>query len=160
MASVQGTMFRMKIEALLCTKNATARAACRRAPALMAVTSLLAAAAALPTADIGLADFRHGRVAEALHTWQDEAAAGDARSALYIGVLYDSGLGVPQDSAMAMRWYRQAAEAGSPAGAFNVGVLYDAGQGRDAGSCPGRRLVCPRCRARLRTRAVQPGIDV
>ena len=95
----------------------------------LAAISMLCAAAAPPASDAGLADFRQGRFAEALHDWTQEAAGGDARAALYVGVLYDSGLGVPQDSAQALDWYRRAAEAGSAAGAFNVGVLYDSGQG-------------------------------
>ena len=86
-------------------------------------------AAAAPAAAPGLTEFRQGRFAEALHDWQQAADAGDARAALYVGVLYDSGLGVPQDARQAMAWYRRAAAAGSAPGAFNVGVLYDAGQG-------------------------------
>ena len=56
------------------------------------------------TADIdaGLSDFRQGRFAEALQDWSKAAAAGDARGYLYIGVLYDTGLGVPQDYRQAM----------------------------------------------------------
>ena len=77
----------------------------------------------------GLAEFKQGRFAEAFQEWSSAAEAGDARGALYVGVLYDTGLGVPQDYNQAMAWYRRASDAGSPAGAFNVGVLYDAGIG-------------------------------
>jgi TPR repeat protein len=101
----------------------------RRVFACLAVLATLGAAPTFPATDAGLADFRQGRFAEALHNWQQAAASGDARAALYVGVLYDSGLGVVQDQAQALDWYRQAADAGSAAGAFNVGVLYDSGQG-------------------------------
>jgi TPR repeat protein len=77
----------------------------------------------------GLTDFRQGQFAEAFQDWRLSFEAGDPRGALYVGVLYDSGLGVGQDYHQAMGWYRRAAEAGSAAAAFNVGVLYDAGLG-------------------------------
>ncbi len=97
--------------------------------AALAVMVSLGAAAASPTAEAGLAAFRQGRFAAALQAWQQAADAGDSRSGLYVGVLYDSGQGVPQNSAEALYWYRRAAEAGNAVGAFNVGVLYDAGHG-------------------------------
>ncbi len=77
----------------------------------------------------GLADFRQSRFSEAYQAWRQADSAGDARGALYIGVLYDSGLGVGQNYAKAMAWYRRAAEQGSGAGSFNVGVMYDSGLG-------------------------------
>jgi uncharacterized protein len=48
---------------------------------------------------------------------------------LGIGVLYDTGHGVPQNFATALFWYRRAAEAGSATAAFNVGAMYDNGRG-------------------------------
>ncbi|MGH7055219.1 MAG: tetratricopeptide repeat protein [Stellaceae bacterium] len=77
----------------------------------------------------GLADFQEGRFAEAFHEWRQAAEAGDTRGALFIGVLYDAGLGMPQSYAQAFAWYRRAAEAGNAAAMFNVAVLYDLGRG-------------------------------
>ncbi len=77
----------------------------------------------------GLDEFRQGRFAEAYRDWQAAAESGDPRGALYIGVLYDTGLGVRQNPAEAMDWYKRAALAGSAVGAFNAGVLYDSGLG-------------------------------
>ncbi len=77
----------------------------------------------------GLADFREGRFAEAIQAWRQAAEAGDARGALFVGVLYDAGLGVPQNYARAFAWYRRAAEAGNAAAMFNVAVLNDLGRG-------------------------------
>ncbi len=77
----------------------------------------------------GLGDFQQGRFSEAFQAWQQAGQAGDARGVLYIGVLYDSGLGVVQNYAKAMACYRRAGELGSAAGAFNVGVMYDSGLG-------------------------------
>ena len=77
----------------------------------------------------GLTDFRAGRFAEAFLAWRDAAASGDSRGALFVGVLYDAGLGVRQDYGQALAWYRRAADAGNVTGMFNVGVMYDAGRG-------------------------------
>ncbi len=77
----------------------------------------------------GLQDFQAGRFAEALQHWRQAAGAGDATGALYVGVLYDSGLGVAHSDADARLWYGRAAQAGSAAGAFNLGVIYDSGVG-------------------------------
>ena len=107
------------------------------APRIMCGTVLvllLCAASAAKTVQAGLLqegllDFQQGRFSEALQAWWRADGAGDPRGALYIGVLYDSGLGVRQDYAKAMAWYRRAAELGSGAGSFNVGVMYDSGLG-------------------------------
>lgn len=48
---------------------------------------------------------------------------------LGLGVLYDTGHGVPQNFATALAWYRRAAEAGDMAGAFNVAAMNDSGRG-------------------------------
>ncbi len=77
----------------------------------------------------GLEDFQNGRFAEAFEQWTEAAAAGDARGALFVGVLYDTGLGVEQSYLQALDWYRRAAAAGNATGMFNVGVMYDAGRG-------------------------------
>jgi hypothetical protein len=73
--------------------------------------------------------FDAGRFDEARHLWLPLAAAGDAEAALDVGLLYDLGRGVPQDSSTAYRWYRQAAEAGLAQAAFNVAVMLDSGAG-------------------------------
>lgn len=108
-----------------------ARAARGHGAALLLAAGLLAAAATPAWADArpGLADFEQGRFAEAAQRWQQEAEAGDAQSALYMGVLYDTGIGVVQDYAQALRWYQRAADGGSVAAMFNLGVMHDAGRG-------------------------------
>ncbi|MBV9785836.1 MAG: sel1 repeat family protein [Acidisphaera sp.] len=77
----------------------------------------------------GVQDFTTGQYAEALQEWEGAANAGDARAALFIGGMYDTGQGVTQDYAQALDWYRRAADGGSAAGMFNVAVMYDAGRG-------------------------------
>ncbi len=43
--------------------------------------------------------------------------------------MYDEGLGVTQDYAEAMKWYRKAAEQGHAGAQHNLGFMYTEGQG-------------------------------
>lgn len=98
---------------------------------LGAVGVLLALSGPAARADTasGLDDFQNGRFAEAFQQWTQAAAAGDSRGALFVGVLYDTGLGVGQSYPLALEWYRRAADAGNATGMFNAGVMHDAGRG-------------------------------
>ena len=77
----------------------------------------------------GLGYFKQGRYAEALVAWEEAAARGSTDAALALGMMYDSGQGVPQSYTDAFSWYELAAEQDDPVALFNVGVLYDAGYG-------------------------------
>ncbi len=77
----------------------------------------------------GIALFRSGRFAEAYRDWVQAAVAGDGRAARFVGVMYDSGEGVPQDRSQSLYWYERAAELGDAVGMFNVAVSYDSGTG-------------------------------
>lgn len=55
------------------------------------------------------------------------ASAGNAEASYHLGMLYNNGLGVPQDNARALELFRAAAEAGDPLGAYKLGCYY-AGQ--------------------------------
>ena len=46
-----------------------------------------------------------------------------------LGVKYDTGEGVPQDDAEAVRWFRLAAEQGYAKAQYNLGVKYGDGKG-------------------------------
>ena len=77
----------------------------------------------------GMGYFKQGRYAEALVAWAEAAARGSTEAALALGMMYDSGQGVPQSYTDAFSWYELAAEQDDPVALFNVGVLYDAGYG-------------------------------
>ena len=70
----------------------------------------------------------HDGYSAAVARWRELAGRGDRDAALQLGLLYDTGKGVPQDFATAAQWYRQAADAGSAPAAFNLGALYDSGK--------------------------------
>lgn len=72
------------------------------------------------------ADYR-----SALRVWEEQATQGDARAQTYVGEIYEKGLGVPPDYALAAVWYRKAADQGDARAQVNLGHLYEAGLGVD-----------------------------
>ena len=57
------------------------------------------------------------------------AEAGEAQAQLTLGLRYGAGLGVPQDAAEAVRWYRLAAAQGHASAQNTLGVMYGTGEG-------------------------------
>ncbi len=76
--------------------------------------ALLIALATPSQADFqdGLAAFSRGDYAAALREWRPLAEQGYAGAQFYLGVMYATGRGLPQDYAEAVKWYRKAAEQG------------------------------------------------
>ena len=58
-----------------------------------------------------------------------KANAGDADAQFNLGVWYNFGHGVPQDSAQAVAWIRKAADQGLVGAQFNLGNAYRDGHG-------------------------------
>lgn len=77
----------------------------------------------------GLDAFQRGDYATALREWQPLAEKGDANGQYNLGLLYNRGLGVPQDYGKAAEWYRKAADQGNSNAQYNLGVMYSTGQG-------------------------------
>lgn len=57
------------------------------------------------------------------------AEQGSAAAQNNLGLMYDTGQGVPRDDATAVEWYRKAAERGYAVAQSNLGFMYDTGQG-------------------------------
>jgi TPR repeat protein len=57
------------------------------------------------------------------------AEQGYARAQTYVGFMYATGRGVPQDYIAAARWYRHAADQGVAVAQFMLGLMYDKGHG-------------------------------
>jgi len=53
-----------------------------------------------------------------------QAEAGDAEAQFNLALMYDVGIGVPQNYAESGKWYRQAAERGVPEAQFALGTRY------------------------------------
>jgi hypothetical protein len=64
-----------------------------------------------------------------------KAEKGDTTAQYNLGVSYHNGLGVRQDNAEAVKWFRKAADQGFALAQFNLGVCYASGAGvkQDAG---------------------------
>ena len=64
-----------------------------------------------------------------LKEWRPLAEQGHARAQNNLGVMYDNGYGVVQDTAEAVKWYRLSAEQGVARAQNNLGVMYELGKG-------------------------------
>ena len=84
---------------------------------------------------LGWQEYQAGHYDSALGYWVPLADQGDANAQLNVGMMYDTGQGVAEDPARAVRLYRQSAERGHPAAQYNLGMMYASGRGieRDAG---------------------------
>jgi TPR repeat protein len=96
----------------------------------MALAVLLSAGAAgAQDFEAGWAAADRGDYAAALKEWRPLAEASDASAQFNLGIMYDNGLGVPQDDAEADKWYRLAADQGHATAQYNLGVMYHQGDG-------------------------------
>jgi len=104
----------------------------RRITALFAggvlALALFGAAMAGPLED-GEAAYQKGDYAAAMSYWHPLAEQGDAAAQANLGLMYDTGSGVPQDYAEALVWYRKAADQGYAIAQFNLGQRYEHGRG-------------------------------
>ena len=57
------------------------------------------------------------------------AKQGDAYAQFNLGVMYDNGMGVPENDAEAVKWYRKAADQGDASAQYNLGLMYAHGRG-------------------------------
>ncbi len=90
---------------------------------------LVLAAPAWADFQAGLEAADRGDYPTAVSEFQLSAERGDVKARYNLGVMYQLGLGVPQDDQEAVRWYRLAAEQGDGSAQFKLGVMYDKGKG-------------------------------
>jgi len=79
--------------------------------------------------DDASAAYEQGDYATAYRLIKPLAEQGYAKAQYNLGVLYNKGIGVPQDYTEAMKWYRKAAEQGLADAQYNLGVMYHEGEG-------------------------------
>jgi uncharacterized protein len=75
------------------------------------------------------ATYDRGEYATALNLARPAAEGGDQEAQYILGLLYQSGQGVPQNYAEAMRWFRKAADQGHAESQYSMGRLYHSGWG-------------------------------
>ena len=56
------------------------------------------------------------------------AKKGDAEAQYHVGMMYNNGIGTPQDRERALEWFEKSAASNDPLGAYKLGCYYD-GQG-------------------------------
>ncbi len=94
---------------------------------VLTVTSV-APLAAGPSEDAADA-YGRGDYPTALRLLRPLAAQGDADAQVLLGLMYDSGLGTPQDYSEAAKWYRKAADLKSVHAYYMLAVMYGMGHG-------------------------------
>ncbi|MCB1780536.1 MAG: caspase family protein, partial [Candidatus Competibacteraceae bacterium] len=67
--------------------------------------------------------------ATALKVWLPIAEKGDLLAQVYVGEIFEKGMGIQPDYTTAARWYRKAAEQGSARAQVSLGFLYERGLG-------------------------------
>lgn len=67
--------------------------------------------------------------ATSLKVWLPIAEKGDALAQVYVGEIFEKGMGVPPDYATAAHWYRKAADQGNARAQISLGFLYERGLG-------------------------------
>ena len=70
-----------------------------------------------------------GRHDYELHFESGRREQGDASAQVALGLMYDSGRGVPRDYAAAMSWYRKAADQHNASAQSALGFMYAVGHG-------------------------------
>jgi len=77
----------------------------------------------------GIAAFNRQDYIRASQVFIPLAERGDASAQAYLGFMFETGRGVPQNYTEAAMWYRRAAEQGDSLAQYSLGLLYDHGQG-------------------------------
>jgi TPR repeat protein len=95
----------------------------------------------IPKISIGVAAFERGDYETAREAFTAAASARDPNACLFLGYMYDHGLGLPEDPVEAVGWYRLAAVQHVPQAAYNLGLLTMAGRGVRADVKGGAALV-------------------
>src|SRR5207244_13615894 len=83
----------------------------------------------------GVAAYKQGDFATAVHEFVPLAEHGHAEAQFYLGAMYSKGWGVPQDDTAAAQWYRR----GGPGGGGRAGVDTGWGVSRVGGGGGRRR---------------------
>ncbi len=73
--------------------------------------------------------YKQGKFARAHTLWIELAKVGDGESMNNLGMLYDTGQGVPQNSKEALTWFRKSSEHGYAGGMSNLGRMLEQGRG-------------------------------
>ena len=98
---------------------------------ILLINATLTGAAHASAFENGLDAYHSGDYQDALRHFKIAAARGYVRVGAQhnLGVMYDNGVGVPEDDATAVRWFRLAAKKGYLKSQSNLGLMYANGEG-------------------------------
>jgi TPR repeat protein len=102
---------------------------CRIGAALLVLVTGSVALAGAGEFDAGERALARQDYSRAAAIFSREAERGQAAAQTYLGSMYASGRGVPQDDFAAAQWLRRAADQGYPAAQFLLGLMVDKGHG-------------------------------
>jgi TPR repeat protein len=77
----------------------------------------------------GIAAYDHQDFNRAATILRPLAIGGDPRAQSYVGYMYETGRGFPQNYNVAAYWYFRAANQGETTAQYRLGLLYDKGDG-------------------------------
>ena len=92
--------------------------------ALAVLVLVVAVPSAAQNFDKGTKAYKQADYGTAMREWEPLAVRGDLIAQYNMGVLYDSGLGVPADKARARLWYQKSAEQGYAQAQNNLGRMF------------------------------------
>ena len=95
----------------------------------LVVAMLLVGVAVAGPFEDGNAALESGDYAQAVQWYRLAADQGNVLAQSNLGLMYQSGLGVPQNDTEASKWYRLAADQGNAYAQSNLGFMYHNGQG-------------------------------
>ena len=77
----------------------------------------------------GFIAYYQGDYVTALREYRPLAEQGDTEAQYYLGQIYESGLGIPQDYKEAAKWFTLAAEQGDLGSQYFLGLMHSKGYG-------------------------------
>ena len=102
----------------------------RKLAATLAVVALLfSAGSAWADLDDGVAAYHSGDYEKAFREFLTLAEQGNTDAQNNLGVMYDGGMGVLENDAEAVKWFRKAAEQGHADAQTSLGIMYVLGIG-------------------------------
>jgi TPR repeat protein len=101
---------------------------------IVAVTAVILLFSAIEVAEAqsfrqGVSAFNRQDYVSASRIFIPLAEQGVPAAQSYLGFMFETGRGVPQNYTEAAMWYRRAAEQGDSRAQYSLGLLYDRGQG-------------------------------
>ncbi len=96
---------------------------------MIGIGAIVLSGYALAGYEAGVTAYRNGDYEAAFQEFEPLAEDGEARAQRYLGLMYELGDFVPQNSKKAAKWYRLAADQGDANSQYALGSMYFSGQG-------------------------------